>query len=340
MILEPKTGRVFGKGADWFADWLETSYANRSDEPIEFSVREHIPVTSEVTFLNCVDTLYGHSLLKLLNAQRHIDNGESLIVMVPSVLEWMIPDGVAQAWVVNIDLAKGTQWNSWLAGEIGKRFASMGHVSLSPALSHPIPDSYAIERFTGVKPFSPGDWRKQGFNPTVTLIWRDDRTWPEAGRVSRVLRDAVGSDSQSSAFVALAERIRERLPNCDIAVAGIGSPGGLPSWMKDMRKRSVDAVIDREWCNRYASSHVVCGVHGSSMLLPSAHAGSVVELVGGDRIGNFLQDILFHGNDGRGQHFRYRFLPLKSGVSEVADHICSVAANYPDFMTLMNEVQR
>jgi hypothetical protein len=112
---------------------------------------------------------------------------------------------------------------------------------------------------------------------------------------------------------ALAEALRRDWPTLDFAVAGLSGDGGdgaFPAWVRDLRRPSVDEDAERRWCARYAESHVVVGVHGSNMLLPSAHAGAVVELIGPERWGNFTQDILFRDSgDCRELLFRYRFLP-------------------------------
>ncbi len=180
MLLEKATGTVHDPhGVEWFAEWLRGSYARRTDTPVPFDVRECLPVTRPVVLLNCLDTLYGHSLLKLLNAQSYLDRRRDvdLIVIVPSFLAWIVPDGVAQVWTVGLPLRRGTEWNDWLAREIRRRVEAFESVSLSHALSHPRPDEYDIERFTRVEPFPLEEWAERLKKPTVTFIWRDDRPW-------------------------------------------------------------------------------------------------------------------------------------------------------------------
>ncbi|HVF43989.1 MAG TPA: hypothetical protein VM936_13290, partial [Pyrinomonadaceae bacterium] len=155
VLLEKATGAAHDPhGVGWFAAWLRDSYARRADEPVPFDVREHRAVTKPVVLLNCLDTLYGHSLLKLLNAQHYVDRRADvdLVVMVPSLLAWMVPDGAAQVWSVGLPLRRGTEWNEWLAREVRRRVEAFGLVSLGHALSHPRPDEFDIERFTRVAP--------------------------------------------------------------------------------------------------------------------------------------------------------------------------------------------
>lgn len=124
-------------------------------------------------------------------------------------------------------------------------------------------------------------------------------------------------------------------PALDFAVAGIGKSGGLPAWISDLRETIPDASTERTWCERYASSHIVIGVHGSSMLLPSAHAGAVVELMPDGRWGNMLQDILFRPNDLREAIFRCRIVPANTSVSDVASIVASMLVDHSYFLVNM-----
>jgi hypothetical protein len=350
MLLEQGTGEVHGAGAGWFADWLRDSYAGRTDVPVPFRVRDLAPVEgrSGAVLLNCLDTLYGHSLLKLLNAQHYLDHCPDLavVVVIPAFLEWLVPAGVAQAWVVDLPLRRGTEWNDGLAREIRRRAEALpGDLHLSLAFSHPHPDDVEIERFTRVPPFPLADWEGRLSRPTVTFVWRDDRVWPGEEETSpRLVRGvrrrlglppASGAEGQRRAVVATAEALRETQPALDFAVVGLGTPGGFPDWILDLREPAPDEAAERRWCGRYAASHVVAGVHGSNMLLPSAHAGGVVELIGEDRAGNVFQDLLVRGADVREALFRYRLVPLATAPAGLARAVGLLLGGYPDFQRLM-----
>lgn len=348
LLLEKKTGVVHDPyGIDWFAEWLSGSYAARKDYPIPFDAQERLPVTQHVVLLNCLDTIYGHSLLKLLNAQHYIDRRPDvdLIVMVPRFLEWMIPDGVAQAWVVDLPWQRGTEWNDWLAREIRRRLQPFTTASLSVAFSHPHPDDFDIHRFTGVKPFPLDEWAIDIEHPVVTFIWREDRLWrnerqPLASGFEKIKRQFTLEERpvkiQAELVVTLAEALRQEWPNLDFAVAGLGRSEKLPDWIKDLRQKELNTDTERQWCTRYGASHIVVGVHGSNMILPSAHAASVVELIGEDRWGNFLQDLLFRPGDSREMFFRYRFLEDNVPAPRLARLLNSLLRGLPKFRYLMD----
>ena len=343
MLLDKKTGEVHDpQNIEWFAAWLRNSYANRSDKPLEFATEEFRPIQHPL-LLNCLDTLYGHCLLKLLNAQYYLDKRPELdlVVLVPKCLRWMVPDGVAAIWTVDLPLRRGIEWNDWLAAKISARLKQFGEVWLSVAYSHPHPKDFAIERFTRVQPFPVDEWQARLETPTVTFIWREDRLWGDArkqGRwkrlVSRLsakigLRNLlVPQREQSQRVVLLATHLREAFPRLNFAVAGLGKPGDMPHWIEDLRTIAIDAAIEKAWCDRYARSHVVIGIHGSNMLLPSAHAGATVDLMPSERWGNMIQDLLMSDLDCRETLYRYRIVPVSVSVQELTFMIVSLLHSY------------
>jgi len=354
MLLEKESGVVYDKhSVEWFAAWLRDAFVHRTDTPVTFNVEKRLPITRPVVLLNCLDTLYGHSLLKLLNAQYYLERDVDLILIVPSFLAWMIPEGVAQVWIVGLPLERGTEWNDWIAREIHQRAEAFETVNLSLALSHPNPRDYNLERFTQIAPFPLEQWKARLERPTVTFIWRDDRTWHSRAETSpasvyRKLRRGRQSDSlvaQGSLLAALAEVLRSEWPTLDFAVAGLSEvkdSDGLPTWVQDLRSSTMDEDNERRCCERYASSHVVIGVHGSNMLLPSGHAGAVVELIEPERWGNFAQDILFRecGDDCREMFFRYRFVSAATRPAEIAQLVSLLLKGRESFRSLMDTAFR
>jgi hypothetical protein len=326
QLLEIATGKVHDPhGVAWFASWLEQSFAHRVASAPELRVIEHRPVTRPVVFLNCLDTLYGHVLLKLLNAQAYIDRSDvDLIVMLPASFAWLVPDGAAQVWLVDLPLARGTEWNDGLASEIATRLGAFAEVHLSIARSHPRAEDYDIERFTRVKPFPLAEWRMRVERPTVTFIWREDRTWNTGIR-----------RSQQRNVASLEKTLRRRIPAIDMGVVGIGTPGGLPPSIHDLRLGSIDVCAERAWCERYAASHLVIGVHGSNMLLPSAHAGGVIELLPRQRWGNVLQDLLVRPAGTRELLFRNRLVPDGIAAEELGELAADIITGLPRFLELM-----
>lgn len=344
ILLNKATGEAFDEfNVGWFSDWLADSYRLRSSEPLDFKVKKFSKIEKKVVLLNCLDTLYGHSLLKLLNAQHYINRGDvDLIILLPSILEWLVPDGAAEAWIVDLPLRRGTEWNDWLARQIDERLEPFEEVFLSVAFSHPYSDDFSIERFTRVKPFQLDSWTETIEKPRVTFVWRDDRLWETSESLNRYgkIKQRFSKRKEPKAeqlqkVIRFAEHLRGEVPQIDFAVAGIGEAKGLPDWISDLRLTKLDADAERAWCERYAESHIVVGVHGSNMLLPSAHAAAVIELIEEERRGNFLQDIIFRRSDFREMFFRYRFVSHSIPPEELARMAASML-KYENFRQLMS----
>lgn len=332
LLVEKDSGAIHDPyDVGWFAGWLKESYSRRVTSPLQFTEEVYRDIRRPV-LLNCLDTLYGHSLLKLLNAQYYLDHAQDfdLILLIPDFLRWMAPDGVAAIWTVDLPLRHGTQWNDWLAAELHRRLDAFPDAWLSLAFSHPHPEDYDIERYSRVQPFSLDARQAHIEQPIVTYIWREDRLWApdepsqvSMGKLARLCSRLPWNRSkdpltrQLDQVVYLAESLRNQIPDLTFAVAGVGEPGGLPKWIRDLRTCHIDAKQEHTWCEQFAHSHVVIGVHGSNMLLPSAHAGSVVDLMPPDRWGNAVQDMLVRADDARLAIVANRLLPTTSSPDDI-----------------------
>lgn len=332
MYLFPESAKVYdARGVDWFSMWLRESYLNRTSKPVGFTVEERRTVRRPI-LLNCLDTLYAHCLYKLLNAQYYIDHcpDYDLIIMIQPFLNWMIPEGTAQVWVVDLPLRKGTEWNDWLATEIKNRISQYSECMLSVALSCPHPEDVTIERFAKVRPFDLDTWNDTSSSPVITYIWRDDRVWSNYGSMSFLERRSTATpDQQRKNVIELAELLRKEFPKIDFAVAGVGHCSNLPKDILNLTFENVDENAEKKLCERYAKSHVAIGVHGSNMSLPSALAGSVIVLIGEDRYGNVIQDLLINETDVRSALVRYRLMPLTSSPEEISAVASSLLRKLP-----------
>ena len=141
MRLDPLTGDVFDRvGVPWYADWLREAYAERDAEPVEIEIRRRHLITRPVVLLDCIDVLYGHALLKLLNAQQYLQAGvRDVVVLIQPFLTELVPDGVAELWVVDLSLSRGAVWSDGLAKRIASEAARVGGLHLAPAHSQSAP---------------------------------------------------------------------------------------------------------------------------------------------------------------------------------------------------------
>ena len=114
------------------------------------------------------------------------------------------------------------------------------------------------------------------------------------------------------------KKLRTKLPHARYTVVGLGTQTVFPSWIEDLRVKEISADMERTMCQVYSESKVIIGVHGSNMLLPSAHSGMTVDLMPSDRWSNIAQDIVYQESDVRLSSFRYRLIPISTAITLLA----------------------
>jgi hypothetical protein len=311
----------------WFGTPLRDSLKNPSaDGSIGFSVEVRRSFR-DVVVLNCIDFLYGHCLLKLLNAQAHAEDGSrGLVIIVPSFLRWMVPGHAAEVWEVDIPPGKAQSYFPELDRRISRELERFDSVHVSLAHSHP--GDVDISKFTGVPRH---DLTREGYR--ITFVWRADRIWTGNGPLVRALRTvglrAILMRHQWRKICRLFAKARKSFPNATFTVAGQGREFAFPSWVDDRRTARFDPESEIAACRVYSESRIVIGVHGSNMLLPSAHAGMSIDLMPADRWSNVAQDILYSpdefGGDPRMASFRHRYIPVETSPSTLEVMIVSMS---------------
>jgi hypothetical protein len=307
---------------------LLNSLKNPQTEQLEIS-QEIFNSYQRVIILNCVDYLYGHSLLKLLNAQRHLESNPDLglIVIVQKFLRWMVPDGVAEVWTVPISLKNGQDYYPSFAEFVEKQSQRFEEIYLSEAYSHP--SRFDITKFTRVPKHSFDDREKV----QITFIWREDRLLVNSF-LFRVLRKLklvqIALAIQNWKVQQLFEKIRSKLPEAKFVVAGLGTKTKFPKWIEDCRVEKFNETTEKETCQIYSESRLVIGLHGSNMLLPSGLAGMTLDLIE-TRWGNFAQDVLYQETNPRLASFRYRYLPSQVSPDILANIAAQMIETQSDF---------
>lgn len=337
--VDVKEGRLFlddAGSASWFGEPLLRSLRNPVDAPPVSLKVERFSTSKRVIILNCIDFLYGHSLLKLLNAEAHLAHNPELglVVLAPAFLHWMVPQGVAEIWIVDLPLARAQNFHPELDRLIQKECERFDEIYLSPAHSHP--KEFDITRFTGIErhAFEGDDFR-------ITFIWREDRLWSEKRWMVRIARRVGGMKllllRQNFKVRRLFFLLRLRFPHARFTVIGLGTATRFPAWVDDRRVDRFDSEREQEVCRLYAESRLVLGVHGSNLLLPSAHAGMTMDLMPLSKWSNFAEDILYQEDDCRMAAYRYRYLPLDMRVDRVANVAASQLNDFQWYRKAMVE---
>lgn len=339
LAVAKESGRLYPE--DWNLYWQSAAFLKscgtiRSDE---VSIRKVVYYEyRKVIILNTLDYLYGHTLLKLYNSLFHLDNSKDLglIIIIPRIFEWMIPKGCAEAWIVDLRLAELAYGYESIDRFVTNECKRFDEVYVSRAYNHPDFTSIDISRLTGVQPFDVNEFYQK--KPCFTFALREDRWWLKnqisdiAFRLFRKLKltrfaGKVLVRKQDALVRRTINLIRRSLPEAEFCITGLGRGGSLARWSADKRSVKIDAEIEREWCRMYAKSHVVIGVHGSNMLLPTAHAAGCVEVLMEARIRNMVQDISVRYNDRR-QLFFYRFVDQYVPPASVANKAIAMYRNY------------
>jgi hypothetical protein len=103
-------------------------------------------------------------------------------------------------------------------------------------------------------------------------------------------------------------------------------------FINDQRVLTFNEESERKLCTLYAKSILVIGIHGSAMLLPSAHAGMTISLMPSKRWGNYAEDILLSETDTRLAFFQKRIIPLNLCILDLCDIVADMLLNRDYFI--------
>ena len=301
IILNQATAEIYDPfDVPWFSDPLKEGFLNPVTSEIVPTVHKFFD-TDRIVIVNCLDFLYGHSLLKLLNVQRYLDNSPELgcCVLVPSQLMHLVPDGVAEIWEFPVPQKDGCKWYVSLQRWMQEQLVKRKECFLSPAYSHPSNRIYDLRRFVRNLP----DISEQigEHQPTILFNYREDRLWGRS--LAHQQRNLQKLYNQLSAI----------FPDMSFVLVGFGQQNQIQltgAKLIDLRTNKFDVERDRLWMAYMSAADCAIGVHGSNMLLASGLAKSTVELVQQSRLANIFQDILFPHDlsDIRDAFLKYRFI--------------------------------
>lgn len=326
--------------------WLLNSLRVVLNNPLGEEVNIHIKIVNkgfkEVIVLNTMDNCYGHSLLYLLNLEKLIKHkgNYGLIVIVQPFLKWLLPlDGIDEIWTVELSLAQLKNYYIDLNSKINKELKRFDQVFLSSA--NVGPKNVTIKNFTKIAPYNFNEVRQ---TKRITFIWREDvtRLWFKsylfygALRKLKLARALLPFHYLRVLFFLYLLNNKLKNYNSVITLAGLGSYGWFPSFVKDERVNAFNYDTELSTCKIYAESMLVIGIHGSSMILPSAHAGMTISIMPSKRWGNFAEDILFTGGDPRISSFEKRIIPMKTTLYETRDIVLNMLTGHEYFLKKMN----
>ncbi len=334
-----------GELVPWYSKPLLSSFKNKCNDAVSIEKRVY-KQCDDVVILNCLDFLYGHVLLKLLNAQYYIEKRQDLglVIIIPKSFEWLIPTGIAEVWLVDINIYKNSQnWFIELNRFVSSALQEYTTVFLSMAFSEPDFAEIDISAFTKTRRFELSNFYNT--KPTISFIARKDRLWFGSYaekllyRIFRKLNmlKLVGNvflKRQNKRIEKTFDSIRKAIPDAECNVVGMYESGGFDQSIIDCRSSYLNEDIERKWCEIYSRSHVVIGIHGSNMIIPTALSAGFIEILPKDRFGNIVQDIGSPYRD-RSLLFLGRFAREYARPGEIADVAASIFRDYEGFNLYM-----
>lgn len=321
-LLYDESGNLI-KG-NWFSSRLR-SISNPLTKPVNISF-EIFEKKDEVIILNTLDYIYGHSFLFLMNLQRILKAKpeQGIIVIIQPMFRWLLPqEGLAEIWTVNLGFRDFYNFHKDLSDKINIELHRFSKVWLSKGHILPTNENIDINLFTGILPY---DFRHKPSKPRITFVWREDpdRLWIRNIFIVKVFKKLGFSNIllpfhifRTKRFISL---IRMRMEDGYVfTLAGFGKAGKFNRNVEDKRVVIFDSAAEKLQCRIFSESELVIGVHGSSMILPSLHAGMAISMMPSRRWGNFAEDLCFHETDPRLASFQRRVIPLNLSLSDTCD---------------------
>lgn len=317
----------------WLAIPLQDSFNNRKSVSVQLTQSREIQ--GNPIILNCLDTCFGHLYSKLWNAQTLLKRypKNDIIVILPVKFSWMVPKEVSEIWMVDSSLADCRFFLDGLDEWIKNQLARFESVQLSQAYIHLDHHAYLdLEGITGQKRF---DLNQFQFLPvTITFVLREDRFWHGSKMFDFLYRLSVKFNFQKLVKPLFLRRqrilvyktikaIRKSLSDVRFSVTGLGNTLSFNTSITDLRATDILIETEKSWNTLYSQSHIVIGVHGSHMLIPTSLAAGFINLLPEYKIDHIVEDtVLPYPN--RMLQFMGRFLDEFANTSLVAAHAVSI----------------
>jgi hypothetical protein len=303
----------------------------------------------QTILLNCLDSCYGHVFHKMFNALLHLKNQPELgmILLIPKSFLWLVPEGVAEVWWVDTPLKNLNQWIDNLDDFVKQELKRFKKVYLSLAFTHLESTNLDLAAFTKTQKFELEKFDK--LPPTITFICREDRFWINNYLENFVFLVAIKFNllryvrkyfiyRQSRLYTKTARKIAKRIKNVRFYAVGLGKTGQLGKNIIDHRHEGgvMTETQEKQWCTLYAQSHIVIGIHGSNMIIPTSLSAGFIELLPRHKIPHLTEDVA-PSYAGRYRHFLGRFLDQFSSTRLLSLHAISMLTDFRYFYTNTDE---
>ncbi|MGI9545057.1 MAG: hypothetical protein ACR2MX_17480, partial [Cyclobacteriaceae bacterium] len=194
-----------------------------------------------------------------------------------------------------------------------------------------------LEQYVKVRPLAVSDYTRSPVQ--FTFVLREDRFWlsnqwdhflwlfwikfQKPGWLGWYFLNR-----QKKKVIRTISKIRKELPGASFSLVGLGTWGTFPEDITDLRKNHLSFEEEQQWCAVYAKSQVIIGVHGSSMLIPTALAGGYINLIPRYKLPHQMEDILMQ-HPLRFAAFLGRHFDLFSAPDLVAENAVQMIRAFP-----------
>jgi hypothetical protein len=332
-----KKYRLFDrKSAGWLAFPLIDAVS--SGKKIEGNIQIFNPgLGKDLILINCLDTCFGHVFTKVWNVYFNKSSFQEIgiAVLIPDQYQWLLPKEV-EIWSVKTNLEALSAEISGLDQWVKAQFKRFRKVYLHPVPVHVNHQGLDFEKILGIKPFDLDFFSTT--SPNITFVWRADRFWlnnnilyffDKASRKYQVENffQPIFAWRQEQLVMRLTNKIIKKLPYASFTITGVGKTGSFPSFIKDWRQGAIDWQVEQDWNHIFRKSHVVRGVHGSHMLIPTALSAGFVEILPRYKIDHLTEDIS-QAHSSRLSHFLGRFVDEYATPDLISMHVVSMVKKF------------
>ncbi|MDN5203376.1 hypothetical protein QQ008_18460 [Fulvivirgaceae bacterium BMA10] len=322
----------------WFGEPLFKAFFKQERVSVQFG-KKIFKNSDDVILLNCLDSCYGHVFYRLMNIERHLKENPDLglVVIIPKNFVWLVPHGISEIWYVNAPLGLFKNWIGNMNEFVGEELKRFTTVYLSKTYPYLDTSNINLEHFVKQNRFNLSEF--ETLTLQISFVLREDRFWIGSRIESQLyllLKKVNLIDTfkwyfirrQNGLINKTAKALKKRLKDVRLVATGLGRTGNLNSTIIDLR---VDGLIDEHieinWCTEYQKSHLVIGVHGSNMLIPTSLAAGFIEILPDFKIDNIIQDISLN-HKSRYNLFLGRHLPESVGYKLVVKHAISMIKHF------------
>lgn len=253
-----------------------------------------MPLKENIILLNCIDNCFGHSYAKLLNTLKlmKVYRDRSLVLLINPNFEWFVPDGVAELWIVAGHHIPNLQ------DFVKEQLKNVKRCDLSVAKVYHDLAKIDSEPFLKTKSFDIAKFDELPY--TVTFVLRDDRYW-YTNRLDDLINKVFIKMHIQKLFrwyfvwkqSLLVKKTVKRLDGIRVNIISTDA-------------KPITPELEKQWCDIYSRSHIIVGVHGSNMLIPTSLAAGFIEILPAHKIAHLGEDVVLR-HEGRdaillGQH--------------------------------------